>query len=159
MVKHRVFEYLSGSIAYIYGESKEITQDARQAAIAALEENPEIFMRQGYRHSVVGRVDSFIPMTRTRVITMLRWNSGYPLTTLDRFFDDMDIGTKSANLEIRQSIPMPGFLYVPGGRWEIMLELRNALNQGSRKLAAADGEIIFDRNPRSLRFGLNYSFN
>ena len=158
MAKHRIFEYLSGSIAYIYGESKEITQDARQAGIAALEENPENFMRQGYRHSVTGRVDTFIPRTRTSVITMLRWNSGYPLTTLDRFFDDMDIGTKSANLEVRQIVPMPAFMYVPGGRWEVMLELRNALNQGSRKLAAADGEIIFDRNPRSFRFGLNYSF-
>jgi len=158
MAKHRVFEYLTGSIAYIYGESKEITQEARQAAIAALEENPENYMRQGYRHSVAGRVDAFIPKTRTSVITMLRWNSGYPLTTLDRFFDDMDIGTKSANLEIRQVIPMPAFLYGPG-RWEVMLELRNALNQGSRKLAASDGEIVFDRNPRSLRFGLNYSFH
>jgi hypothetical protein len=157
MAKHRVFENLTGSVSYIYGESKEITQDARQAAVASLEENPENFMKQGYRHSIAGRIDTFIPMTRTSVITMLRWNSGYPLTTLDRFFDDMDIGTKSANLEIRQFLPVPAFLYGPG-RWEVMLELSNALNQGSRKLTAADGEIIFDRNPRSIRFGLNYSF-
>ena len=158
IAKHRIFEYLTGSIAYIYGESKEITHDAQQAAIAELEENPENYMRQGYRYSVAGRLDAFIPRTRTSVITMLRWNSGYPLTTLDRFFDDMDIGTKSANLEIRQIVPMPAFLYGPG-RWEVMLELRNALNQGSRKLTAADGVIIFDRNPRSMRFGLNYSFH
>jgi len=158
MAKHRIFEYLSGSIAYIYGESKEITQDARQAGITALEENPGNFMRKGYRHSVAGRVDTFIPKTRTSLIAMLRWNSGYPLTTLDRFFDDIDIGTKSANLEVRQIVPMPQFMYVPG-RWEVMLELRNALNQGSRRLMATDGEIIFDRNPRSIRFGLNYSFN
>jgi hypothetical protein len=158
MVKHRIFEYLAGSIAYIYGESKEITQDTQQAAIAALEENPESFMRRGYRHSIAGRLDTFIPRTSTNIVTTLRWNSGYPLTTLDRFFDDMDIGTKSANLEIRQIVPVPGFLYVPGGRWEVILELRNALNQGSRKLTAADGEIIFDRNPRFVRFGLNYSF-
>ena len=158
MAKHRIFECLTGSIAYIYGESKEITQDARQATIVSLEKNPENYMRQGYRHSVAGRVDTFIPTTKTSVITMLRWNSGHPLTTLDRFFDDMDIGTKSANIEVRQIMPLPAFLYVPGGRWEVMLELRNALNQGSRKLTAADGEIIFDRNPRLIRFGLNYSF-
>jgi len=158
MAKHSFFEYLTGSIAYIYGESKEITPDARHAEIAVLEESPENFMRQGYRHSITGRVDTFVPKTRTSIITMLRWNSGYPLTTLDRFFDDMDIGTKSANIEIRQIVPMPAFLYGPG-RWEVMLELRNALNQGSKKLTASDGEIIFDRNPRSMRFGLNYSFH
>ena len=158
MAKHRIFEHLTGSIAYIYGESKEIAHDTRQATIASLVENPENFMRQGYRSSVAGRVDAFIPMTRTNVIAMLRWNSGYPLTTLDRFFDDMDIGTKSANLEIRQIVPMPTFMY-GSGRWEVMFELRNALNQGSKKLTAADGEIIFDRNPRFVRFGLNYSFH
>ena len=157
MAKHRVFEHLTGSIAYNYGESKDITLDAREATIASLEENPEHFMRQGYRHSIAGRVDTFIPMTQTSIRTMLRWNSGYPLTMLDRFFDDMDIGTKSANIEVRQIFPMPAFLYL-SGRWEVMVELRNALNQGSRKLAAADGDIVFDRNPRSIRFGLNYSF-
>ena len=158
MAQHRFLEHLAGSIAYVYGESREITQDARQVTIASLEKNPENYMKQGYRHSVAGRIDTFIPITKTSVITMLRWNSGYPLTSLDRFFDDMDIGTKSANVEVRQILPLPQFLYVPGGRWEVMLELRNALNQGSRKLTAADGEIIFDRNPRSFRFGLNYSF-
>ena len=157
MAKHRIFECLAGSVAYIYGESKEIIQDARQAEIASLEENPEFFMRWGYRHSIIGRMDAFIPMTRTNVIAMVNWNSGYPLTALDRFFDDMDIGTKSANLEIRQILPVPALLD-SSGRWEVMMELRNALNQGSKKLEAADGEIIFDRNPRSIRFGLNYSF-
>jgi hypothetical protein len=158
MAKHRIFEYLTGSIAYIYGESREIAQDAHQATISSLEENPENFMQRGYSHSLAGRVDTFIPITKTSIIAMLRWNSGYPLTTLDSFFGDMDISTKSANLEIRQSLPMPAFLDA-AGRWEVMLELRNALNQGSMKLTAADGEIIFDRNPRSVRFGLNYSFH
>ena len=158
MAKHRIFEYLTGSVAYIYGESKEIAHDAQLADVASLKKDPELFMQRGYRHSIAGRMDTFIPMTRTNVIAMLRWNSGYPLTALDRFFDDMDTGTKSANLEIRQIIPLPPFMYAAGGRWEVMLELRNALNQGSKKLTAADGEIIFDRNPRHIRFGLNYSF-
>jgi len=155
--KHGFTEHLTGSVTYIYGESKEIAHDIAQETIASLERNIGNFMQQGYRHSIIGRVDAFIPLTRTRLIGMLRWNSGYPLTTLDRFFDEMDVGTKSANIEIKQTIPVPAFMYMPG-RWEAVLELRNALNQGSRKLAAADGEIIFDTNPRSLRFGLNYSF-
>lgn len=155
--KHRFTDDLTAAVTYIYGESKEITQDVAQETIVSLERNIGNFMRQGYRHSIIGRVDASIPMTRTSVVGILRWNSGYPLTTLDRFFDDMDIGTKSANIEIRQIIPMNALLYMPG-RWEATLELRNALNQGSGRLMAADGEIVFDRNPRSFRFGLNYSF-
>jgi hypothetical protein len=36
--------------------------------------------------------------------------------------------------------------------------MRNVLNQGREHLPAEDGEIVLNRNPRSLRFGVNLSF-
>jgi hypothetical protein len=161
--KHDVAENLTGSIIYIYGESQEISPvstasgAAALATVAELEGNPEAFMRREYRHSVTGRIDAFVPSSGTNVIATVRWNSGNPLTALDWFSDKMDIGTNSANLEVRQILPLPAFLEV-AGRWEVMFELRNALNQGRKRVATADGEIAFDRNPRSVRFGLNYTF-
>jgi len=161
--KRELLENLTGSVVYIYGESREISPVAEVAGssslatTAELEENPEAFMRQECRHSVTGRIDAFVPASRTSVIATVRWNSGNPLTALDWFSDRADIGTNSATLEIRQLVPLPAFLDV-AGRWEVMFELRNALNQGRKKLTTADGEIAFDRNPRSVRFGLNYTF-
>ncbi|MDR0311671.1 MAG: carboxypeptidase-like regulatory domain-containing protein, partial [Acidobacteriota bacterium] len=75
LVKHRIFEHLTGSVAYIYGESKEIAPDAQMETIASLKENPGVFMQRGYRHSIAGHVGTFIPRTRTNIIAMLRWNS------------------------------------------------------------------------------------
>jgi hypothetical protein len=44
------------------------------------------------------------------------------------------------------------------GRWEVMVDLRNILNQGKEIMPTSDGEIVLNRNPRSLRFGLSLSF-
>ena len=50
---------------------------------------------------------------------------------------------------------------MPGspGRWEILLDFRNILNQGIKVIPAEQGELVLNRNPRSLRYGLNYRFN
>jgi len=45
------------------------------------------------------------------------------------------------------------------GRWEILVDLRNILNQGMESLPTPGGEIVLNRNPRSLRFGFSLSFN
>jgi hypothetical protein len=91
------------------------------------------------------------------VLATIRWNSGNPLTPLDWFSDRMDIGTKSANLQIRQTIPLPEF-FGSGGKWEVLVELRNMLNQGREILSASDGEISLNRYPRSVRGGINLVF-
>jgi hypothetical protein len=69
----------------------------------------------------------------------------------------MEIGTKSTNFELRQAIPLPEFM-ATAGRWEVLVDLRNILNQGREVLPTKDGEIVLNRNPRSLRFGLSLSF-
>jgi hypothetical protein len=156
-VKHRFFNFLNGSVVYIYGESKGISKNSELLSSALLEANPGNFLDQQYQNSLTGRLDTTLPFTKTNLVATIRWNSGNPLTALDWFSDKMDIGTKSTNFEIRQALPMPKF-FGTVGRWEIMLDVRNTLNQGSEILKATDGLLVLNRNPRSLRFGLNYSF-
>jgi hypothetical protein len=88
---------------------------------------------------------------------MVRWYPGNPVTPIDWFSDRMDIGTKSVNFEIRQVIPMPEFMG-NSGRWQILIDLRNVFNHGKEVLPISDGELVLNRNPRSLRFGLNLNF-
>jgi hypothetical protein len=156
-VKHRFFDILNGSVAYIYGESKGISKNSGLLSSALRETNPGNFLQQQYQHSITGRFEAMLPLSKTNIVATIRWNSGNPLTALDWFSDRMDIGTKSANFEMRQTLPMPEFLGSVG-RWEFMLDVRNALNQGRETLTATDGALVLNRNPRSLRFGLNYSF-
>ena len=61
------------------------------------------------------------------------------------------------NFEIRQLLPIQDFLWNTG-RWEILLDFRNLLNQGEEVISASDGILVLNRNPRSLRFGLSLNF-
>ncbi|MBN2339546.1 MAG: carboxypeptidase regulatory-like domain-containing protein [Acidobacteria bacterium] len=153
---HKVLESLRGSIAYIYGEARGIADGDTPESVVFLSKDPAAFLRQRFEHSLTGRIDVTVPLTLTGVMTTVRWDSGNPLTALDWFSDRMDIGTRSVNFEIRQPVPrLPG----SPGRWEILLDFRNVLNQGIKVLPTEQGELVLNRNPRSLRYGLNYRFN
>jgi hypothetical protein len=123
----------------------------------ALNTNLADFVQQRYQHSITGQIDASIPLTKTNILTTVRWYSGNPLTPIDWFSDRMDIGTRSVNFEIRQAVPLPYFLGTTG-RWDVWLDLRNVFNQGKETLPATDGEVIINRSPRSLRFGLSLNF-
>ncbi|NLV32399.1 MAG: carboxypeptidase regulatory-like domain-containing protein [Acidobacteria bacterium] len=153
---HKVLESLRGSVAYIYGEARSVAEGGAPGSVAFLKQDPAAFLRQRFEHSLTGRVDVTLPVTLTGLMTTVRWDSGSPLTALDWFSDRMDIGTRSVNFEIRQPVPrLPG----SSGRWEILLDFRNVLNQGIQVLPSDQGELVLNRNPRSLRYGLNYRFN
>lgn len=155
-LKRKMADNLSASVAYVYGDSVGIV-GADGIALSEQLKNLSAYLQQRNQHSVTGRVDAAVPATGTRLLATVRWYSGNPLTPVDWFSDRMDIGTKSANFEIRQMVPLPEFIE-SAGRWEILVDLRNVLNQGREVLPTSDGEIVLNRNPRSMRFGLNLSF-
>jgi hypothetical protein len=125
---------------------------------ADLNANLAAFLQQRYQHSITGQIDAKIPVTKTNFLTTVRWYSGNPLTPIDWFSDRMDIGTRSVNFEIRQAVPLPYFLGT-AGRWDVWVDLRNVFNQGKEILPATDGEVVINRNPRSMRFGLSLNFH
>jgi hypothetical protein len=62
------------------------------------------------------------------------------------------------SFSLKQVLPLPDFMG-SAGQWEAQIDLRNAFNQGRSLLPTTDGEFSLTRNPRTLRFGLNLSFN
>lgn len=154
-VKRQLSERLRGAVIYAYGDAVDIGNSDRMMAHGALEAGALAnYLRRRNQHSVTGRLDAVLPLTGTRVLTTWRWYSGNPVTPVDWFSDRMDIATKSTNFEIRQCIPMWG----TAGQWEVVLDLRNVMNQGGGVLPTSDGEIVLNRNPRSLRFGISIGF-
>jgi len=156
-VNRKVNYYLDGSVTYIYGGATSLSPGDERLTSSQLVENLPSYMQKHYQHSITGQLNAIIPGTKTVVLAAMRWNSGNPLTPLDWFSDRMDIGTKSTNFETRQSIPLPEF-FGTSGKWEVLLELRNMLNQGREILSASNGEIVLNRYPRSLRCGINLNF-
>jgi hypothetical protein len=157
-LQQKILDCLKGSLAYVYGDAIDISDIEGSISSPELDETLASYMLQSTQHSITGRLNAIIPVTKTNVLATVRWYPGNALTPVDWFSDRMDIGTKSTNFEIRQTIPLPEFLGT-SGQWEVMLNMRNVLNQGREHLRAKDGEIVLNRNPRSLRFGVNLSFH
>jgi hypothetical protein len=156
-LKQRITDTLRASVDYVYGDALSIAGIDGLVLSENLDGKLGSCLQQRNQHSITGRVDATIPYTKTNILATTRWYPGNPVTPVDWFSDRTDLGTKSTNFEIRQLIPVPDFLSTTG-RWEVLMDLRNVLNQGKEVLATNDGELILNRNPRSLRFGLSLSF-
>jgi hypothetical protein len=155
-LKRKIAENLSASVAYVYGDAVNFAGAGLWSTERLNGKLADCLLKQN-QHSITGRVEAKVPRIKTNVLATTRWYSGNPLTPVDWFSDQMDIGTTSTNFEIRQPIPFPDFMGIVG-RWEVMVDLRNILNQGKEIMPTSDGEIVLNRNPRSLRFGLSLSF-
>jgi hypothetical protein len=157
-LKQKITDNLSGSVAYVYGESTSIPEFNELVSSEYLNSRLADFMRQSGQHSITGSLSAAIPLTKTTLLAVLRWYTQNPLIPADWFSDRMDIGTKSANFEIRQAVPLPDIMRTEG-QWDVWVDLRNVLNQGREILAVTDGEVILNRNPRSIRFGISLNFH
>lgn len=156
-ISRKLFDNFSGSLAYVYGEATNITSFKPVPADMIDSDFIKHYARQRYHHSITGKINAKMPITKTNLLATIRWYPDNPVTPIDWFSDQMNIGTKSVNFEIRQIIPTPEFL-TNSGKWEVLIDLRNIINQGRDVIPASNGELILDRNPRSIRFGLSLNF-
>jgi len=157
IISRNFLDFLTGSIAYGYGTTVTIPDFGELASGGAPNGNFLRYTQMRYQHALTGRIDAIIPVTGTKLRATMRWYPGNPLTPIDWFSDRMDFGTRSTNFEIRQSLPLPEFI-ANTGQLQLFVDLRNILNQGKETITTADGEIILNANPRSLRFGLSLNF-
>lgn len=156
-INRNFFDFINSSIAYVYGEATNISSIDPTSGDKINSGFLKKFARQRYHHAITGKIDGKLRATKTNLRATFRWYPENPVTPVDWFSDRMDIGTKSVNFEIRQIIPFPNFLGSQG-RWEVLIDLRNMFNQGKEAMPISNGELVLDRNPRSLRFGLSLNF-
>ena len=156
-MNHRFLDFLSGSIAYVYGSATTLASPDETFPSEILARRLLDHMQRSYFHGLTSQVDARFPRTKTQVTTIVRWHPGYTLTPIDPFADRKDTLTKSVNFFVRQVIPLPEFMGTVG-RWEALLDVRNLLDQGREHFRTTDGDLILSRNPRAVRFGLNLNF-
>ncbi len=156
-VNRRFLDFLSGSIAYVYGTATGLAGVDQSVSSEVLAHNLLNQRQQSYDHSFTSQLTARIPRTKTNLTTIVRWYPGNPLTPIDLFADRMDIMTKGVNFRFRQAVPVPEFMGA-SGRWEVLVDVRNLFDQGQDAIRTSDGEVVLTRNPRSLRFGINLNF-
>ena len=150
----RILDFLTGSIAYVYGTGTAVQVDGSSITSEQLARDLLAYMHRSYYHSLTGQLSATVRKTHTSVTAILRWYPGMPITPIDLFSDHADVYTKGVNFIVRQALPMPEFMGVVG-HWEALVDVRNLFEQGNPLIPTSDGELVLTRNPRSLRFGLN----
>jgi hypothetical protein len=153
-VNRRILDYLSGSIAYVYGTGTNLSAPGEATSSDMLARSLLNLMQRSYYHTLTGQMTARFPRTNTSLAAVVRWYPGYSLTPIDLFADRLDILTKGVNFSIRQPIPLPEFMGT-NGRWEALVDVRNLFDQSRQIIPTSDGQLVLARNPRSLRFGIN----
>ena len=153
-MNRKILDYLSGSIAYVYGTGTSLSETDSTMTAEALSQSLLNYMQRSYYHSLTGQVNAVFPRTHTHVAAGVRWYPQHPLTPIDLFADRADIFTKGVNFSIRQPIRLPEFMGT-AGRWEAMVDVRNLFDQGQQAVPTRDGQVVLTRNPRCVRVGIN----
>jgi hypothetical protein len=153
-LNHKFLEYVTGSIAYVYGTGAALSDVDRPLSSEVMARRLLDFVHKSYYQAFTTRVNVVLPGTGTDVTTVVRWHPGSVLSPIDLFGDRSDTLGKGTNLMIRQPIPLPEFMGSTR-RWEALVDVRNLFDQNLQRIPTTDGEILLTRNPRSFRFGLN----
>lgn len=154
IANRRILDFLTGSIAYVYGTGTAVRVDGRSISSEELARDLLAYMHRSYYHSLTSQVSASFRKTHTNITAIFRWYPGAPITPIDLFADRADVMTKGVNFMVRQALPFPEFMSTVG-RWEALVDVRNLFDQGNPLIPTTDGELVLTRNPRSLRFGLN----
>jgi Carboxypeptidase regulatory-like domain len=154
IANRRILDFLTGSIAYVYGTGTAVRLDGSSMTSEELVRDLLAYMHRSYYHSLTGQMSARFRKTHTEVTAIFRWYPGAPITPMDLFADRADVLTKGVNFIVRQELPFPEFMNTVG-RWEALVDVRNLFDQGNPVIPTSDGELVLTRNPRSLRFGLN----
>lgn len=153
-MNRRLLEFLSGSIAYVYGSGTGLAGADATLSGEVLAQGLLNYMQRSYYHSLTGQLSATFPRTRTNMTAVVRWYPRNSLTPIDLFADKYDMLTKGVNFSIRQPIPLPEFM-ATSGRWEALVDVRNMFDQGQQTIPTSDGKLVITRSPRSVRFGIN----
>jgi hypothetical protein len=153
-----LMDSVRGSITYDYGTASALSVPPVLMPSDVMASRLLDFVRRSYYHSVTSQLEAQIPQTHTHIQATVRWYPGNPISPIDLFADRLDTFTKGMSFSLRQAIPLPEFIG-NAGHWEALFDLRNPFDQGRSLIPTSDGEFSLTRNPRTLRFGLNLSFN
>jgi hypothetical protein len=148
---------IRGSVTYDYGTAAGLSSLDHLVPSDVVAAHLLDFVRRSYYHSISSQLEATVPQTQTHVQATLRWYPRNPISPVDLFADQMDAGSKGVTFSVRQTLPMPEFLGC-SRRWEARIDVRNPFDQGIDHIPTTDGEILLTRNPRVVRFGLNFNF-
>ena len=119
-----------------------------------IDSNLQDAFRMRYRHSVAGHIAGRLPRSGTEFTASYKWLSG-PIVSRQDLFGEAALGIDPyLSVPIRQ--PLPAFRSF--GHWEVLIDARNLLSQGSFPVDGAQSGIVLVPVERSFRGGVSFQF-
>ena len=108
------------------------------------------------RHTITGKVNGFLPRSKTSWIASYGWISGQALTPVDMF--NASAGQADPYLDIFFRQPIPGTGFFPN-HVDVLIDVRNLLAQGYLPVMGQDGRTVYlVQSARSVRGGVAFTF-
>jgi hypothetical protein len=108
------------------------------------------------RHSVTGKINGFLPRSKTSWIASYGWISGQALTPVDMF--NASAGQADPYLDIFFRQPIPGTGFFPN-HVDVLIDVRNLLAQGYVPVIGQDGRTVYlVQSARAVRGGVAFTF-
>ena len=155
---------LKGGISLIRGYGPALSDNMSIASIEQLSFR-EISENSRYQ-AVAARLEAYIPRTNTHITALIKFIPGSkPLYTVDPLNDVLETGNEGLNLFIRQIISLPGntmpfeaLSFLSPRQIEILLDVRNLMDNNTGLINSDAGAITLLQNPRSIRGGISFNF-
>ena len=159
-----ITDNLRGGISLIRGYGPALSSTASVTSINELTFR-SISENSRYQ-AVAARLEAYIPQTNTHITALVKFIPGsIPLYTVDPMSDVLETGNEGVNIFIRQIITLPGnampfeaLSFLSPRKIEILLDVRNLMDNNSGLIPADAGAITLLQNPRSIRGGISFNF-
>jgi hypothetical protein len=152
LVNKRFWDFLSSSVAYVYGSSATIS-GIKIVGDGELIQGTDL--SKEFFHSFTAQVDADMLKTKTYFSTRMRWVPGSPLTPVDRFSDEYGLGNGSMRITVRQVLPVPE-MWRMTGQWEALFDMKNNLDLEENRFQVSPGHLLILKNPSFIRVGIAY---
>lgn len=153
--RRQVLPELSAQLSYALARGTGLADDT--AAETFSPNSLRQFVERQRFHALTAQLQAHLVSTHTHVTAIVRVIPGSPIGIVDAFADTYDVSNQGVNVFVRQVIPVPDLLgFSP--RIEALFDLRNAFNDDVGRLRGGGSDIVFVKNPRSIRGGLAVNF-
>ena len=162
---HREFlDNFRGGISLIRGYGPGLVDDPHVSSFDQL--SYSLISEDSRYQAVAAQLEAYIPQTKTYITALVKFIPGNkPLYTVDPMRDVLETGNEGVNVFIRQiisihgnSMPFSALSFLSPRKIEVLLDVRNLMDNQTGQIRTDTGTITLLQNPRSIRGGISFNF-
>ena len=163
-LNRQIMDNVRGGISMIRGYGPGLNQNLQLSSFDQLSYNT--ISEDSRYQAIAAQLDAYLPRTQTHITALFKFIPGNkPLYTVDPMSDVLETGNEGVNIFIRQIISLPGtslpfaaLSFLSPRKIEVLLDVRNLMDNQTGQIRTDTGVITLLQNPRSIRGGISFNF-